>query len=315
MKKNIKIVSKLRKLMFTTCLFVNSVFFAQPVLNESNYDPNFFANVSRYAFTSGIGVSFPQIGENVTWDYSTLPTTPYGTYMTIPLNSDLLSAFPTGTYADSFQQNSDIGSNSVQKVYSLNSIEHKTIAVQYNNGSWNPYIYETQIFPWEYQDAAGYGGQYIGYGSLITPFSTHENVIVTRETLWVHLSVAGYNYKWYTTNPYRLVAVFRASPTVPYSIEFYNYEPNLSTIDVIKNNFEIYPNPTNSDLFVKKDNDLQYDIYFSIYDISGKGIISKEKLECSINKINLIDISSGLYFIKIYNKNNQIIKFYKFIKK
>ncbi|MCZ8197449.1 MAG: T9SS type A sorting domain-containing protein [Flavobacterium sp.] len=289
-------------------LFSNLFVLAQPVLNESNYDPNFFANVFCHTIASGIGVGLPANGENVTWNYSSFPTTPCGTYMTIPLNTDLLGAFPTATYADSFQQNS----YSVHKIYSLNSIEHKTIAVQYNDGSWNPFICESQIFPYNYQDVFC-NVPYLGYGTLITPFSTHENVIMTKETWSVHLSVAGYFYRWYSINPYRLIAMMRSTPTFPYSMEFYEYN-NLSSNDNTKNNeFEIYPNPTNGDLFIRIGNDLQAN-YFSIYDITGKELIQKEKIDDISNKINLTDFSSGIYFIKIYDKKGQIVGHKKIVK-
>ncbi|MBJ7427498.1 MAG: T9SS type A sorting domain-containing protein, partial [Bacteroidia bacterium] len=64
----------------------------------------------------------------------------------------------------------------------------------------------------------------------------------------------------------------------------------------------IYPNPTNGILNIESDQNL----YFEIYDVSGKQIMAGNKVQ-KLQQINLIDLSSGIYFLKLFNDNEQFI--------
>ncbi len=77
---------------------------------------------------------------------------------------------------------------------------------------------------------------------------------------------------------------------------------SLSVNDIKKNEFNIYPNPSNNIININSEiNNLNDWIYF-ITDIAGKQIISN-KVE---NTIDVSNLKSGIYFIYFSNtKSNQ----------
>lgn len=70
---------------------------------------------------------------------------------------------------------------------------------------------------------------------------------------------------------------------------------NLSSSDFIKNNFNIYPNPTNSLLFI--DFAEFSDISLQVLDLNGRIIISKSASNSTT--LDTSDLSSGVYLLKI----------------
>ena len=81
----------------------------------------------------------------------------------------------------------------------------------------------------------------------------------------------------------------------------------ITSIDkkAILNKIKIYPNPANS--FIEIKTDLDYNS-ISIMDVTGKAI---KQLD-SQTKIDISDLTSGIYFIKITGKENTVIR--KFVK-
>ncbi len=74
------------------------------------------------------------------------------------------------------------------------------------------------------------------------------------------------------------------------------------TENVTKDKFKIYPNPTNGLFNIES----QLELNYSIYDYSGKEIITGKK----VGNIQLLDLSnfkSGIYLIKLYNDQEQFI--------
>lgn len=81
----------------------------------------------------------------------------------------------------------------------------------------------------------------------------------------------------------------------------------VNTLTIIENNSNddkliLYPNPTKKEIFIKSDFNLDI---IEIFDLNGR-FLSKQKVEN--NKINIQNINSGIYFLKIYMNGNYIIK-------
>jgi hypothetical protein len=70
-----------------------------------------------------------------------------------------------------------------------------------------------------------------------------------------------------------------------------------------KRNFEVYPNPTAGDLFVKIPKSIQQPISFSIYNQMGQ-IICKGELRDTQNYIDLHSLSSGIFFILLRSEGS-----------
>ncbi len=73
------------------------------------------------------------------------------------------------------------------------------------------------------------------------------------------------------------------------------------------NNIKIYPNPTNGNFNIKLDSN--YDIVnLDIVNIQGQTVFSKHNIDRnSIHTINLLNVTDGMYFVKISSNNNATI--------
>ncbi len=88
----------------------------------------------------------------------------------------------------------------------------------------------------------------------------------------------------------------------------------LSTPTFEKSSFIVYPNPSKNILNIKNSNIAISDAYIRIYDILGNLVKFENNIATKSNfTINVSHLKSGLYFLKIENKESfkQILKFIK----
>ena len=78
---------------------------------------------------------------------------------------------------------------------------------------------------------------------------------------------------------------------------------------VSANQVTVFPNPANSELNLKFTDTKSHSVL--IYDASGK-VVAKGTVTNKATKINVAEISNGLYFYKAFDKNNGIITSGKF---
>ncbi len=79
-------------------------------------------------------------------------------------------------------------------------------------------------------------------------------------------------------------------------------EGTLGLEDLSTNSFQIYPNPSNNIFSIDLRNNNEFE--FKVYDITGKVIINKSKVNRSSYQLNMSSYSAGMYFINI-TANNQ----------
>jgi len=84
---------------------------------------------------------------------------------------------------------------------------------------------------------------------------------------------------------------------------FYN-APNLNTLDISKSKISVYPNPA-TDL-IKIEN-LKPNASLELIDSSGKLIKSVSNNKTSTTEINIKDLSSGIYYLKVDGQSVQKI--------
>ncbi|MCF6279565.1 MAG: T9SS type A sorting domain-containing protein [Flavobacteriaceae bacterium] len=81
----------------------------------------------------------------------------------------------------------------------------------------------------------------------------------------------------------------------------------ISSVENENSNIKIYPVPSNNKLFVQFANSFSENVSFSIYNQFGKEVL-ESVLSSDIASINLKNLSSGIYFLKIKNKVFKFIK-------
>jgi len=85
----------------------------------------------------------------------------------------------------------------------------------------------------------------------------------------------------------------------------------LSTVDSeLDNVFSIYPNPTQDNLNIVYEGEMEYDM--SVYDIQGKLIIN-QKSNANQNQIDVSALDKGIYFLKVKTQSGlqSVVKFIK----
>ena len=83
---------------------------------------------------------------------------------------------------------------------------------------------------------------------------------------------------------------------------------NLNANEVDQNIFKTYPNPSNNHINIYSNNEISK---IEIYDLFGKKLLLKEKE--NLNRVNLTQLSSGVYLLKIFSR--EMIEIKRIIKK
>lgn len=86
---------------------------------------------------------------------------------------------------------------------------------------------------------------------------------------------------------------------------------SLSVTENLLNSFEIYPNPVKNILTLELAS-LQTNVSFTIYNLSGSLLYKRKTIQNLKTAINISTLSSGVYFIKLENEHQNVIR--KFVK-
>lgn len=291
---------------------------AQPVLNASDFPTSFSAQAHRASTT---GFSNGSSGMNQVWDFSTIDLIPRNYFMKVVPSTSVpfSSLIPNANYSYEFNDNGLFSYN----MYNLNSETFEYLAYSetsnYSDYSGNssidfkfPYTYGMDYTD-TYQSSSSSSIRtvnrvYDAYGTLLTPFGTFTNVI--RQKTIASSGVPYYN--WMTTNPFQIILQgnFEDGDFV-----YFWKASNLNTEDYKRNSFSVFPNPTNGDLTIKSMNGLNKKSFITVYNALGNKVIENKAIENNFQNLSLKEFSSGLYFVNVFDENNQVIFSEKIVKK
>jgi hypothetical protein len=85
-----------------------------------------------------------------------------------------------------------------------------------------------------------------------------------------------------------------------------NYDASGINENSLANNFSIYPNPANDQVTISGIKEGQGNLTTSILDISGREIISAQKLNAD-NFVDVSSLSAGLYLLQLKNEHGDLI--------
>jgi len=92
----------------------------------------------------------------------------------------------------------------------------------------------------------------------------------------------------------------------PFYLSIQNNEKEVSDFDV-----KLYPNPSNNLINIYFEN--EENTFVEIININSQKIISKQLENNMVNKINISDLQTGVYFVRVYSQNkiwnSKIIKY------
>ena len=295
----------MKKLIFTFNIICFSFFVnAQPILTDSNFD------LQSYWISHSLSgyLGLHQTGANVIWNFSSaqVDQSTYSTYSPVtPIEA--CSNFRLQRY---YQPNN----TNYYYDYDINSSGY------YSNSNPCSTTSPTTIlsFPLQYDLGLSGLGTYQGYGTLITPLGTFNDVVYT--TLYTNVGgLQTHIDKWYLSSNLVMPIIYEYSAggqqSSYYSCIISIPVSNLSTNTSKKGNFSIFPNPTNDDVTIITSDDFNDLISVSVFDFMGKEIIKNELLDSKSKSINFRNFSSGIYLVKFIDKNKNLLAIEKIIKK
>ena len=221
---------------------------AQPVIESANLVPVGFSASLNAAAPVNPGPA----GANQTWDFSATPNSPVGTYSRInPADATGNGTYPTANCVWSIFIGSaakyEFYNNSPGNMVQLGEWSSTSTG---DNYSANPKMLFS--FPFSFGNAvndpwATTGGSsgtvvrtYDGYGTLITPFGTYQNVVRVTTT------GSASNTVWYNSNP-----VFPLMQTEAGNTVFMSNIVNATPENQAEMAVSVFPNPATDVLFIQ----------------------------------------------------------------
>ncbi len=182
-------------------------------------------------------------------------------------------------------------------------------------------VYVTNPFPTSFSFSGNCSATIDGTGTLVLPAKTFTNVVrvMTSQTITASINVNSINYDYYdisiSRNPLLTIATSTVSSIAGTSTQ--TVVTVLSNYDVVsvKENtkseidLSVFPNPSSGVIhFATESTDAAKVIAL---DVTGK-VIATEIVEMGKAKMNLTNLSSGVYIYQVVDKSNQVLKTGKF---
>lgn len=185
----------------------------------------------------------------------------------------------------------------------------------YTNFDFNP-IYDAQFI-----QHRNHLSVVDGYGQLITPFDTYDNVIRVHHTIKekdsLRLTIAGFSqwipinrtineYEWWDNGKKRPVLKIEtegiANNEVPTRITFINNQ--VAGLDVNTIETAIYPNPSSNLINIESEENLKS---IEIWSLDGKSVF---QTNCSGKDItiNVTNIAAGMYTLQLISEKGESFK-------
>lgn len=297
-------MKKLFTILFSFTAFAST---AQPVISNGNNIPPFGASdsisVSTTALSPGSG------GANVTWDYSSLVCTVAGkaTYVD-PATTPYTATYPSANKAIKIEiPTGTIYEYDIVSASKWEMLANNVTATTGQNYTPNP---KTMMpFPFHYNDvvtdtyqelASGTGSvtmTYDGYGTLITPYGTYNNVVRMKRDFG---GPTDYYYDYYISSPYlQLVVSFDANVSKYTVVK--TGTTGVSSISGNKTTVLAYPNPFSSTTTVSVNTTENLsNATLVLTDMTGKAVkeVPANTREITVDRAGL---NAGLYFYSVYN--------------
>ena len=93
-----------------------------------------------------------------------------------------------------------------------------------------------------------------------------------------------------------------------WSLELCFEEIELSNASINSIDFEVYPNPAQSQLYLDMISKFNNGFNVDLYDVNGRIVLSEQSTNNSSQNIDVSQFKRGLYFIKITQNNQTRVK-------
>jgi len=306
-------MKKLTLLRAWTVIFIGplATVSAQPVLTNSNISPYPGEYYVGYLVVPPIGQLLNATGANQTWDFSgVLQSNGYIFGNFAPNMTQFGTSYPNATVTCQLPQ---YGTNLVY----MQSDSNELVELGINDQIWNNP--RTMLrFPLTYLDTFTDTGTYYsgslnwiwhvsgvadGYGTIILPYGTVNNVLRVREDVdnWTGQGwVSQLTYSWYQPGTHTPICRYWTD----FMDDFFHYRTPFSTgMNPLAENSggRVYPNPFSDQVVVYIPEAPLGDALLQVFDMSGK-LMHHEFVNAAPHKsfsVQLGDLSKGNYILEL----------------
>lgn len=312
-------------------LFYTSTISAQPVYNSISL-PVIGSSISTK--TKAVSLDEGASGENQIWDFSGFDTT--GSIKSIshiqsPVTTGKSFLEPASNFAEVSYGNINFSLISTEKIELLGRyIAATDLYSDYSDPvvTLRAPMAFGDFFSDDFSSTFSYQGvninntgiinmEYDGYGTLITPLGTYNNVIRFHSSRtdydsyeWITQTTVSNSYTWYLPgNPYPFFAITHTATSNPLGgtidTDFVMlYELNEVTGNKKASsghiNFTVSPNPASDYITINFSETGTHDISF----INEYGRVVYNEISSIQTRINISELPSGMYLIKVGSENS-----------
>lgn len=314
-----------KALLTFSCVIALTGLQAQITLNSSTHMPSIGSSFDYYNVSSP-GLNISQEGANVTWDLSGLTGSPITLDYIDPANALDASSFPQADIVETATQSGvtteNYYSTDNSELTILGNYQPNVVRVSYTNGR------EFMKFPLTFggthsgsfsgttenlavtssMDADGTVDiEADGYGTLILPYTTVQNVLRVRVVTNTDFSFMGFPsgtatdtiYLWYnaaTKNHIASYTIAYLSGIQTGTVANYIDQSDLVTggigLPEFDYSYSFYPNPASDFITFNNANDITS---VSIYSLDGKAVLNAE---LTGQKLDISDLEKGMYLLQ-----------------
>lgn len=303
------------KKLFTLLLLGPIAAFAQPTLNA--FTPTFGDSMQVHEYTYALNLNFPTTG-NQNWDFSSYAQQPVSFTVKLinPATAPDAASYPTANIGQSISMGGSVfaylyGRITADSLWSL-GVRYPTFPAM-NEDYTNPNV--SFRFPWSLNGVVNdisestqgtidtTEQQYVGWGNIITPHGTYNNVVLISGKKMVNGVMTLEDYKWISAVNLHTVAEVNVDDSTGYwySINVASsvgQEKLMSRYDM-----KLYPNPSREKATLAFTLPGRADVSVDLIALTGQRSLSLKpgSMAPGTHRINLGEktLAAGTYFVRL----------------
>lgn len=304
----------MKNLLTIASLGISFSALAQPIINNAS-------NLPAVGYTDTVSVAVSAMspgagGANATWNFSSLNPTAGGTFELVnPSATPYAANFSTATHAIKL---TPFSGTAVYEYWKASSAELEILGSNISSGSGTDYTPNPKTlipFPYSYGTVHNdvfqttSGGPYNltvtydGYGTLITPFTTHTNVVRSKRDF----GGSDYYYEWYITSPILMTVASFDNNTGKYTFLGKSIINSVDEFGAVNSKAIVSPNPVQQNASIKISGTHAPALgTVHITDISGRWL---QQLTLSNGAATFCrdQMPAGVYIYSVYDEKKQLV--------
>ncbi|HRO41876.1 MAG TPA: T9SS type A sorting domain-containing protein [Flavipsychrobacter sp.] len=303
----------MKQLFTITALALSTAAYAQPVISNGNNMPpvGYSDTVSIVATGANPGSG----GANVTWNFSAHTPMLVGKFTVVnPANTPYASTFPSATFGIEL---TPFSGSSMYEYYIISAAKWETVGGGITSSGGDDYTPnpKTMIpFPFSFNDVVtdvftkqngthNLTMTYDGYGTLITPYITYNNVVRMKREFGGN----DYFYEWFVTTPYLMTVATYDNNNGRLTFVGKSVINSIKDVSTASTQVTVIPNPVTSSAIIRINAASNLNGKVIVTNVMGSVVkeLSVKNNEAILSREGL---TAGLYFYNVVTEKGSAAK-------